>query len=240
MVAHLAAPRRPLRGGRAWTWRPGDPWFRLYHRDDRTPDALAPRRYGPLLRFDPHTPPPDAPADCPAGRTAIYLARALRTAGAEVFGDLREAALCPSYRAALVRPSEATVVQNVRRAGSMAIGALPALSTADLPRAETQAWARAIYEDRPAHRAVAGIRYTGAHDEGDALVLWDTAPPLALVQDVPLRDPAVLRRFLVAMSHLEVAVSLIDSAECRRCLLTKDRLSPSMVPAMAGLRRSLP
>ncbi len=191
--------------------------MRIYHRDDLTPSADTRRRFGPLLRFDHHTPPFAAPAPCPAGRTVVYAAKTLRTCGAEVFGDGAEATLCPHVRAAVVRPARPVVVQNVQKNGSMLIGALPSLGTADLPRTETQAWARAIYEDRPASPLVAGIRYTSAHDEGPSVALWDTSPGLVVVQDVPISDPAVFRRFAVAMRQIEIEVSVVPATACVRC-----------------------
>lgn len=217
MVRHLRAPVRPLHGGSSWTWHPQERWVRIYHQDDRTPSADARRAFGPLLRFDHHTPSFAAPAVCPMGRTVVYAAKTLRTCGGEVFGDADEAAICPHFRAAVVRPARSVVVQDVQANGSMLIGALPALGTADVPRTETQAWARAVYEDRPASPLVAGIRYTSAHDEGPSVALWDGSPRLVVVQDVPLADPAMFRLFTVAMRELKLEVSVVPSDACVRC-----------------------
>lgn len=200
--------------------------MRVYHQDDLTPSAETRRGFGPLLRFDPHTPAFTAPGLCPAGRTVIYLAKTLRTAGGEVFGDAGEAVVCPYFRAAVVRPARAVVVQDVQANGSMLIGALPALGTADIPRIETQDWARAIHDDRPASPDVAGIRYTSAHDEGPAVALWKAAPPLVVVEDVPIRDGGLFRRFLVAMSEIVIPVSVVPAEQCRRCLAAVDRGHP--------------
>jgi hypothetical protein len=217
VVRHLPAPVRPLRGGNHWTWHPQERWLRIYHRDDLTPSADTRRLFGPLLRFDHHTPPFDAPAPCPAGRTVVYAAKTLRTCGGEVFGDGDEATVCPHFRAAVIRPARSVVVQDVQANGSMLIGALPALGTADVPRTETQAWARAVYEDRPASPLVAGIRYTSAHDEGASVALWDTSPQFVVVQDVPISDPAVFRLFATAMREIEMEVSVVPADACVRC-----------------------
>jgi hypothetical protein len=190
---------------------------RIYHQDDVTPSADTRRLFGPLLRFDHHTPPFAAPAPCPAGRTVVYAAKTVRTCGGEVFGDGDEATICPHYRAAVIRPARSVVVQNVQANGSMLIGALPALGTADVPRTETQAWARAVYEDRPASPLVAGIRYTSAHDEGAAVALWDTSPQFVVVQDVAICDPAVFRRFATAMREIRIEVSVVPTDACVRC-----------------------
>ena len=61
--------------------------MRIYHQDDLTPSADARRLFGPLLRFDHHTPPFAAPARCPAGRTVVYAAKTLRTRGGAGCGE---------------------------------------------------------------------------------------------------------------------------------------------------------
>jgi hypothetical protein len=222
VVAHLAPPNRPLSGGLRWRWDGRRPWFRVYHAGPgRTATGL--RRFGPLARFDPHTPPYGQPAECPAGRSVIYLADSLRTAAAEVFGEHRVALLCPRYRIAALRPRSVAIVQNLRGVGAMMIGGLPQMNVADVPRAETQAWARAIHEDRPADPAVCGVRYTSAYAGGIALALWDTAPNLLVAtragvrQDFALVDERVYRRLLVALVPLRIELRIVTSDECSRC-----------------------
>jgi hypothetical protein len=222
VVTHLSAPDRPLAGGRRWRWDGTLPWIRIYHAGPgRTATGM--RRFGPIDRFDPHTPPYASPRDCPAGRAVTYIADNLRTAAAEVFGEHRVANVCPRYRVAALRPRSATVVQNLRGAGAMMIGGLPAMNVADIPRPETQAWARAIYEDRPSDPRVAGVRYTSAYAGGISLALWDTAPNLEVVardgvaQDFALADPRIYIRLLVALVPLLVEVRIIGSEECPRC-----------------------
>ena len=105
----------------------------------------------------------------------------------------------------------------------MMIGGLPAMNVADIPRPETQTWARAIYEDRPAHPGVAGVRYTSAYAAGISLALWETAPNLDVAvgdsgrQDFALVDPRIYARLLVALVPLQIEIRVIDSAACPRC-----------------------
>jgi hypothetical protein len=217
LVKHLKPPVRPLKGGNTWAWDPNERWVRIYHRDDLLPSGDTQRAFGPRDRFDHHTPPPTAPAIDPDGRKVLYAAKTLRTSGGEVFGDVGEATICPHYYAAAIRPARRIIVQDVQGNGSMLIGALPALGSADIDRVETQAWARAIYEDRPASRDVTGVRYTGAHDEGPCVALWETSPPLVVVEDLPLCDPGLFRRFATAMSELKIQSYVVASSGCRRC-----------------------
>lgn len=105
----------------------------------------------------------------------------------------------------------------------MMIGGLPAMNVGDTPRAETQAWARAIYEDRPADRRVCGLRYTSAYAGGASLALWDTAPEIRIArvghraQDFALADPPVYARLLTALVVLRIEVRTVGSDDCARC-----------------------
>lgn len=223
MVSHLPPPERPLSGGLWWRWDGRQPWIRVYHAAPGR-SAAARRRYGPIERFDPHTPHPTAPADCPAGRSVLYLGDSLRTSAAEVFGAHRLALVCPRSRAAALVPREEVIVQNLRGSGAMMIGGLPAMNVGDIPRSETQAWARAIHEDRPANPRVCGVRYTSAYAGGVSLALWDTAPEVAVIrfrgraQDFALVEPPLYTRLLVALVALRIEVRTIASEDCPRCL----------------------
>lgn len=174
-----------------WSWRTPTPrhpwgWCRIYHRSAHTPDGLTHRTFGPLHRLDPHI--PDAagnPQQCPEGRSVLYVAGNLTTAIGEVFGDTRVAAVCPGFRVSLVRPVAPIAVLDLHGQNTaMRIGALPSLATGDYPRARTQAWARAIYDDQPvAEGAVSGVYYHAAHSNGRALALWDTESQLSVIRD---------------------------------------------------------
>lgn len=223
MVAHLAPPIRPLSGGRWWRWDDRQPFFRVYHAAPKR-SATTRRRHGPIERFDPHTPPFTAPADCPEGRSVVYVGESLRTAAAEVFGARRVASVCPRYRVAALQPRDELIVQNLRGAGAMMVGGLPAMNVGAVPRPETQAWARAIHEDRPANPRVCGVRYTSAYAGGVSLALWDSAPPIAVTrrlgraQDFALTEPPIFARLLTALVPLRIEVRSIGSDECARCV----------------------
>lgn len=181
MVRPLRQPPRPLPGGGAtWVWRwrgdraGGWQWCRVYHRGVFAPSGQSPRTNGPRARLDPHTPPSDAPAEDPAGRSVLYVGDSLATSACEVFGAAGEARICPSYRVALLRPVGGISCFDLTAAGSaMTIGALPSLADGAYPRSLTQDWARAIYEDDPTGQHVDGIRYTSAYNGGRSLALWE-------------------------------------------------------------------
>lgn len=172
----------PLSDGAKWKWLPrASAYARIYHRDYFTPAATHRRTYGPLARFDHHTPPATAPALCPEGRSVTYIAESIRAAASEVFGDTEVFEVCPNWRLAWLKTSATVAVQDLVGAGAMALGTRPSLgSGAEVPREVSQEQARRIYCEHP---YLAGIRYTGSHDEGRCLALWDRAPDLVIVED---------------------------------------------------------
>lgn len=232
MVAPLPAPSRPLKGGRAWRWQWRGPserspwgWCRIYHLSQHTPDGVTHRSYGPLHRLDHHLPDGDGrPHESTDGRAVLYVAGNLITAVGEVFGDYPEAAVCPNHRVALVRPTDPIHLLDLRGQGAaMRIGALPSLATGDYPRARTQEWARAIYEDQPVARTtVRGVYYDAAHSNGPALALWNTNGAVEVlrsdrgqVQDVALADPRMWPRVVSAAAALGMRVDVV--ARCPSC-----------------------
>lgn len=153
----------------------------------------------------------------------LYVAANLVTAVGEVFGDLSAAEVCSNYRIALLRPTAPIDVLDIRGQGAaMAIGALPSLATGDYPRARTQEWARAIYEDQPAARKIHGIYYNAAHTNGPALALWDTDDQVEVVrdradaeQDLALGDPRVWPRVVAAAVSLGIRARAVKA--CPQC-----------------------
>ena len=133
--------------------------------------------------------------------------------------------MCPAWRVALLRPRHPITMLDLTAEGcAMAIGALPALADGPYPRALTQQWARAIYEDDPTGAHVSGVRYSSAYNGGVALALWDSAGHVDVVrnsqsveQDFALAHPEMLDRLEAALSLRRVTVRLITSAQCPRC-----------------------
>lgn len=200
-------------------------WCRIYHRSTHTPDGITHRTYGPLHRLDPHVPATNGqPRQSPEGRSVLYVAGNLTTAIGEVFGDFPEAALCPSYRVVLVRPTGPLEVLDLRGQGAaMRLGALPSLATGAYPRPRTQEWARATYEDQPvASNTIHGVYYDAAHSNGPALALWNTESSVEVVhsssrtaQDVALTEPPMWPRVITAAVSLGIRASLV--ARCPHC-----------------------
>lgn len=230
MAKPLKAPGRPLPGAdHRWLWTPADgsakPWYRIYHRGAHTPDGVTFRDYGPLARFDHHTPPFGTPEVDPDGRAVIYLGEDLATAACEVFGEAGVAPLCSNWRVARVRPLREIDTYDLDTAGAaMAIGALPALATGNEKRELTQQWARAIYEDQPAAAKVEGIHYRSAYRGGRSLALWDCPDDIEVATnrlgrplDLPLDRNPGRRLLLKALQGTDIAVTPVPDADCARC-----------------------
>jgi len=197
----------------------------VYHRSRHTPRGDTPRGFGPLARFDPHTPPAAAPGIDPQGRTVLYAGQDLATSACEVFGEAGEAQLCPAWCVTLLRPVRPLTLFDLTAPGSaMAIGALPSLADGPHPRPLTQAWARAVYEDDPTGGHVDGIRYRSAYNSGLALALWDSSGRVTAAQDAAgveqdfaLRHPSMLSRLETAMAPRHIVLTMTDSDDCPQC-----------------------
>ena len=229
MVRPLAPPVRPLSsGGKSYYWSRGSrrwQWCRVYHRETRTPRGDTARTFGPLARFDPHTPDPGHPSVDPTGRSVLYVGDGLATSACEVFGEAGEALICPSWRVALLEPvTRQRLLDLVRPGSAMAIGALPTLGDGALPRSLTQEWARAIYEDHPLGAPAAGIRYRSAYNAGIALALWDNTGKILVLgdngtdADVPLNHPGMLIRLKTLLMERQIVIRTIPRADCPRCM----------------------
>jgi hypothetical protein len=230
----LGPPPRPLPAdGKVVEWDPGDPaWWRVYHRDYRTPEPLHRRTFGPLSRFDHHQAAGGAPAEDPDGRSVLYLGCDRAVACAEVFWDQRDddpaanplvARVCTHHRIAQIRPRAPIGLLSIVGADIDLIGALPALSTCPTSQHTiTQAWARSIY-DEYRYRGVSGIKYRGAHDFGECMVLWDCAPKLELVQaggedrDLAMQWRGVWERVLNEYSQGRRSMTKVTPDRCPRC-----------------------
>ncbi|MFE4500004.1 RES family NAD+ phosphorylase [Rhodococcus sp. NPDC056743] len=218
-------------GGVLWQWIPpgsgsGEPWqwCRIYHRGAHAPDGATFRSFGPLSRFDHHTPNPAA-LD-PDGRSVLYVADNLATAASEVFGEAGVAQVCPNYRVSILEPTVTlTMLDLVGPGSAMTINALPALAQGAVPRESTQEWARAIFEDQPAGDSVSGIHYRTAYGDGEALALWDCGSSVRMrrdgggkILDHALQHPPLLLRLQVEMRKRRIAVETVSEAVCSICV----------------------
>ena len=160
----------------------------------------------------------------------LYVGVNLVTSMCEVFGEAREALICPRWRVAILQPADLAGIDvfDLTTPGSaMAIGALPALADGALPRALTQQWARAVYEQQPTYppTRAAGIRYRSAYNGDLALAIWDTAGQAAITtvttagvaEDLPLNDARIQLRVQTQLLNRRIGMRVIDSSACLLC-----------------------
>ena len=213
---------KPLPDGKQWTWQPREAaYVRIYHKDFFTPSATHRRAYGPLARFDHHTPPFTSPDTCPDGRSITYVAETIRAAASEVFGDADPFGVCPQWRLAWLKTTASVVVQDIVGPAAMALKTRPALgSSPEVTREFSQQCARDIYAGHP---HVAGIRYTGSHEEGRCLALWERAPDLKIVEDATtpcdykIVDDEMWAEILMAYASTTYTLERINVSECDYC-----------------------
>lgn len=236
-VDTITAPTQPLQGGQAFAWPPQDPSVRIFHHSPHVPAATTRR---PVLgdgRFDPHLPNGSTGDE----RTVLYLAESLATAVCEAIVATAAAisahappvvSVCPARYAAWIAPTTTTTLQELVAESPATIGAPDDLGDGPWHRRDTQRWARAIHDDRPADRAVAGIRYWSARhhrpDGGRAginRVAWETAPELEVNPDpqghpslgLPLRHPALWPRIVSLLHRADIGIEQIESGGCGAC-----------------------
>jgi hypothetical protein len=188
---------------------------RVYHEDPRH-DAMAPRTFGPVARFDPHVRDGhQKPREDPQGRGALYLAADLATGLAEYYPEQwPEVSICPHARASWVRPTKSVPLVDLTGEGALAIGAPGTLQWGDEPRRRTQRWGRRIYEQ---YSDLDGIRYQSAHQGGECIVLWERAGPLQPLAGGDCRLWAVWSRVVVALAPQRRTPHRVAAFSCERC-----------------------
>ncbi len=188
---------------------------RVFHEDPEH-DGMAPRTFGPLARFDPHVRDGhQRPRENPQGRGAMYLAANLATALAESYPEQwPEVLICPHARAAWVSPPKSISLLDLTGEGALAIGAPGTLQWGNEPRRRTQRWGRRIYEQ---YHDLDGIRYQGAHQGGECVVVWERAPALHRLAGGDRRLWAVWSRVAIALAGQGRTPRRVAATGCERC-----------------------
>jgi RES domain len=132
--------------------------------------ALTFRYNGPRHRFDHHRGNSTAPQDDPE-RGVYYAALTLSGCLVECFGDpgvieIKDQSVC---HVDITRPLK---LLDIRNSGAMKAGSVSALAkTAD--RNLSQEWSRYFYEHQSIYSLIDGIIYFNAHNDDEAIVLYE-------------------------------------------------------------------
>lgn len=135
--------------------------------------ALTFRHFGPLNRFDHHRIPPGGGYGHDPERAIYYAGLTLSCCLVEYFGDkgvieIKDEQVC------LVHLTRDLKLLDLRGPGAMRAGSVAALAkTAD--RALSQALSRYFYEQISVYGPIDGIRYFNAHNDEDAIALYESA-----------------------------------------------------------------
>lgn len=148
--------------------------MRIYDPDSHGATATSFRRFGPLHRFDHH--PGRGPERDPypdLSRGVYYAAHDLSSCLVEIFGD--DGIIEPaSLMVALPVLRRDLRLLDLRGRGAMRAGTNAAV-TKDRERTLTQAWSRYFYEETDLFGEVDGIIYPNAHNDEDAVLLYERA-----------------------------------------------------------------
>lgn len=149
--------------------------FRIFNPDEYGATALGFRWHGPHSRFDHHRgqgPPKYDPANDP-DRAVYYAAFSLSGCVVEVFGDLGSVVF-GDYHVAKPEATRDLDLLDLRREGAMRAGSVAALAKI-ANRTVSQVWARHFYEHSDIFGTIDGILYSNAHNDEEALVLFERA-----------------------------------------------------------------
>ena len=187
------------------------------------------RRWGPVARFDPHACPPDSPAECPKGRSVLYLGDTFPTAVLEAFQDFKESGvgICPQWQGGWFVPGKPGVLTDLRRPQVRQIDQCPQdIGDGAYAREITQDWARAFYEDLQSEIGM-GVLYPSRQARplrGINRGIWDAFPGLKRFrsnsneQEFPLQHPDIWPtvQSIIARSDVRWAWRIL-SDDCFRC-----------------------
>jgi hypothetical protein len=178
---------------------------RFYWPEPYDSTATGLRFNGPRARFDHQRRPGPFPAaaDDPE-RGILYAAPSFECCVVECFGDDYVIEPDGAWFTVLETTRELRLL-DIRKRGAMHAGTLAAINQ-DGARETTQDWSRYWY-GHPGLAGVDGLLYAGAHNDDDAVALWERADgALEPAFDRPATDPAVLSELLVVAHDLGMTV----------------------------------
>lgn len=199
----LVAPPPPARMPRPLfhTLAAGMSLCRIFNPASHGATAVSFRYYGPLLRFDHQRGAGglDRP-DVDAERGIYYAASTLSGCVVEVFGDIGviEGA---DWHVAIVEVVRDLILLDLSGRGAMRAGTVAALAKHP-ERLLTQAWARYFYEHDEFYTVVAGLRFLNAHNDEEAVALFERSQDALWCPEANVRrlDDPRLRPALLAIA----------------------------------------
>lgn len=127
----------------------------------------------------------------------------------EVFGD-RETIKIQRQQFAVIKLKQSLKLLDLRDSGAWNAGCVAAL-VADGRRRITQAWSRYFYENPELYGLVDGIIFNNAHNQEEAIALYERATPQLSSADVSiidLNDSAIRETILAIANKLNLIVEI--------------------------------
>ncbi len=149
----------------------GKQLFRIFDPTSYGATSVSFRANGPRARFDHHHAAPDGLPTNNATRAIIYAGFTLSCCLVEYFGDVGSIIFGECHIAG-PRLLHGVHLLDLRDNGAMRAGSVAALAkTADRPL--SQSWSRYFYEHNAAYPDIDGIIFYNAHNDEDAVALYE-------------------------------------------------------------------
>lgn len=164
------------------------------------------RYYGPLSRFD-HQRCEKPKIDKERG--ILYAGLNLSCCLVEVFGD-NETIKIQKQQIAVIKLKQSLKLLDLREAGAWNAGCVAAL-VVDGRRKITQAWSRYFYENPELYGQVDGLIFNNAHNQEEAIALYERATPQLSSADISiidLNDSAIRETILAIANKLNLIVEI--------------------------------
>lgn len=149
--------------------------IRIYDPTRYNATALSFRYFGPISRFDHHLTDDDNKPVLNNDRCIIYAAFTLSSCLVEIFGD-GDIIEVNTQEVATIYTSSQLQLLDLRENGAMKAGTVAAISKT-ASRTISQAWSQYFYERVDLYEVLDGIIYSNAHNDEDAIALYERAIP---------------------------------------------------------------
>jgi hypothetical protein len=182
----------------------GTPYLRLYNPVPHHAQALTFRTFGPLRRFDHQQKKTGEPVQNPE-RGILYAGESMSGCIVEIFGDTG-IIVAGTWEVALLETKRSLNLLDLRGDGAMRAGTVAGVCK-DSDHAISQAWSHYFYETEFVYGAVDGILYGNAHNDEQALALYERAKDgLSCLMTLPLNDDQLRSEVLLIASEYGLIV----------------------------------
>jgi hypothetical protein len=196
VVSVVAPPPKQQPNPIFYTLPAGTDLIRLFDPSRYDAQPLTFRYFGPKMRFDHHIPDvKGAPVDNP-NRAVYYSGFTLSCCMVEIFGD--GGVEFAQWNVAYPYATRDLILLDIRHNGAMRAGTVAAI--AKVYHELAQQWSRFFYERIDLYTNCDGVVYSNAHNDEDAILLYERADgALDCSRTVRLDDKRLRKEVLLTM-----------------------------------------